>query len=187
MNPSEYATDVCSHKHSFALDNVLRRIFQNPKKIVGEYIQTGDTVIDLGCGPGFFTVDMARMVEPTGHVIAVDLQVQMLEKMKKKAEAKGVAHLITPQICPADTIGVDKNIRADFILAFYMVHETPDQKRFLSQVKELLKPDGTFLLVEPLFHVSKKKFKATEEIAGQVGFNIIDRPRKKGGRSLLLQ
>ena len=187
MTQTEYAGDVCSHKHAFALDNFIRKVFQNPKKIVGEYIKAGDTVIDLGCGPGFFTIDMAGMVGDTGHVIAVDLQKEMMEKVDKKAKAKGVHHIITRHRCPADGIDLDENSIADFILAFYMVHETPDQERFLEQVKQLLKPDGRFLLVEPLFHVSKKKFQRTENIAQKVGFTIINRPRKKGGRSLLLQ
>lgn len=187
MTQSEQAGDICSHKHSFALDNFIRRIFQNPKKIVGEYIKPGDTVIDLGCGPGFFTIDMAGMVGDTGRVIAVDLQKEMLAKVERKSKSNGVDHIITRHLCPADGIGLDENAVADFILAFYMVHETPDQQLFLKQVKQLLKPDGRFLLVEPIFHVSKKDFHRLKAVAIEAGFTILDRPRKKGGRSLLLQ
>jgi len=74
MYNKEYKGDVCSHTHSFFLDNFLRRLIQNPKKIVGEYIKKGDTIIDLGCGPGYFSIAMAKMVGDTGRVYSVDLQ-----------------------------------------------------------------------------------------------------------------
>jgi ubiquinone/menaquinone biosynthesis C-methylase UbiE len=187
MDTPKSNKDVCSHKHAFVLDNFIRRIFQNPKKIVGEYINAGDTVIDLGCGPGFFTIDMAGMVGDKGRVIAVDLQKEMLAKLETKTRSKGVDHIVTPHLCPADGIGLDDGTAADFILAFYMVHETPDQRQFLEQVKKRLKPDGRFLLVEPVFHVSRTDFIETEKIATAAGFTVLDRPKKKGGRSLLLQ
>ncbi len=187
MRKNNYKGDVCSHTHSFALDNIFRRLFQNPQKIVGEYVKKGDTIIDLGCGPGFFTIEMAKMVGPKGEVIAVDLQREMLAKLEKKAEKQELGNRIVGHLCPQESIGLGPDVAANFILAFYMVHETPDQKQFLEEIKPLLKKDGKLLIVEPLFHVSKKKFQRTEEIAQKVGFTIIDRPKKKGGRSLLLQ
>ena len=67
-----------------------------------------------------------------------------------------------------------------------MVHETPDTDSFLMDVKELLKPAGRFLLVEPMFHVSKNQFETILDTATNVGFNQVAHPRKKGGRSVLL-
>ena len=186
MKNKRFEGDVCSHTHSFAFDNFLRRLFQRPERIVGEYIQKGDTVVDLGCGPGFFTIDMARMVGSAGRVFAVDLQEEMLEKLEKKSVKQGLEKRIIPHVCPQDEIGLDEKVKADFILAFYMVHETPDQQRFLKEVKTVLKNGGRFLLVEPPFHVSKKKFQQTGAYAEAAGFRILGRPSKKGGRSLLL-
>lgn len=186
MNTTTYSKDVCSHKHAFALDNFIRRIFQRPEKIVGEYIAPGDTVIDIGCGPGFFTLDMAVMVGETGSVIAVDLQKEMLKKVEKKAVKRGLDSRITLHQCPQDSIGLPHGIQANFILAYYMVHETPDQKAFLNQARTLLKPDGRLLIVEPRFHVSRKKFSRMQEDAKASGFTISDIPGKKGGWSVLL-
>lgn len=184
-NP-KYKGDVCSHTHSFFLDNFLRRLFQNPKKIVGEYINPGDTIIDIGCGPGFFSIDMAKIVNETGKVYAVDLQKEMLDNVKEKAEKQHLSHQIIFHNCRQDKIGLNPDVKADFILAYYMVHETPDPVSFLKEVKTLLKKGGKFLIVEPLFHVSEEKFKQIARDAKSLGFATLDFPRKKGGRSLLL-
>ncbi len=186
MYNKEFKGDVCSHTHAFFLDNFFRKLFQNPKKIVGEYIGDGDTVIDLGCGPGYFTMEMARMVGPSGKVIAVDLQKEMLGKTKEKAAKLSLDGRIIFHNCPQDKIGLNGDIKADFILAYYMVHETPDHLKFLTEVKTLLNGKGKFLLVEPPFHVNKKQFQEITHDVETVGFKILGSPSKKGGHSLLL-
>jgi len=82
MSDKKFTGHVCSPGHSFFLDNFIRRIIQNPRKIVGEYIQEGDTILDLGCGPGYFSIAMAKMVGSKERIIAVDLQKKMLEKVE---------------------------------------------------------------------------------------------------------
>jgi len=185
MYNKKFTGDVCSHSHSFFLDNFVRRLIQNPKRIIGEYIQKGDTIIDLGCGPGYFSIDMAELTGETGKVIAVDLQKEMLAKVGEKAAAKHLAERIHLHQCEQNFIGLGPETKANFILAFYMVHETPDQVAFLEQVKELLRPGGKFLLVEPIFHVSKVQFENMLASAIKLGFIPADMPKRKGGRSVL--
>ena len=62
----------------------IRRLLQNPRKILSPFIKEGMTVLDLGCGPGFFSLDMAHMVGSAGRAIAVDLQQGMLIKLREK-------------------------------------------------------------------------------------------------------
>jgi ubiquinone/menaquinone biosynthesis C-methylase UbiE len=174
---------VCSHKIGFMLDNWFRRVIQNPKKVVGEYIQRGNTVIDMGCGPGFFSIDMARMVGEEGMVIAVDLQEHMLSKVRKKAGKHGTLGQMTFHQCESDIIGL--NTKADFILAYYMIHETPDPGAFLAEMRTMLKEMGRLLVVEPKFHVSQKKFESLLKVAEKAGLKALDFPKGKGGRSVL--
>lgn len=176
-------SNVCSHEHSFILDNWIRRLFQPPKKLIGEYISPGITVIDLGCGPGHFSIDMAKMVGASGQVIAVDLQSEMLKKTEQKAIRYQVSKQMIFHQCKQDTLDLD--VKADFILAFYMVHETPDTKIFLQEVKGLLKPNGSLLVVEPYFHVSKSKFNSMLDVAKDVGLRAIKFPERKGGQAVL--
>ncbi|MEN8212415.1 MAG: methyltransferase domain-containing protein, partial [Thermodesulfobacteriota bacterium] len=77
---------VCPVEKAGSLDNKFRRWFQDPEKILRPYVNKGMTVLDLGCGPGFFSVDMAQMVGKSGRVIASDLQDGMLEKLQSKIQ-----------------------------------------------------------------------------------------------------
>ncbi len=176
---------VCPHKMSFMLDNWVRRLVQNPRKIVGEYINKGDTVIDLGCGPGFFSIEMARMVGSKGKVVAVDLQEEMLGHVKRKATAKNLSNQIEYHQSKHDRLGLQPDEKADFILAFYMIHETPSPAAFLEEVKSLLNKNGKFLVVEPKMHVSREKYEEMLTMAEKAGFHVLDYPRKKGGLSAL--
>lgn len=174
---------VCSHQYAFMLDNWIRRLIQHPRRILGEYINRGDTVVDIGCGPGYFTIDMAKLVGQEGRVIAVDLQEKMLAYVNKKALKKGFAGRIESHRCEAGRIGLI--VKADFILAFYMVHETPDAGAFLEEVKTILKPGGKLLAVEPKFHVGKTKFQTMVSQGMDAGLKVVEYPRKKGGRAVL--
>jgi len=176
---------VCPHQFAFFLDNGFRRLIQNPKRIVGSYIQKGDTVIDMGCGPGYFTIDMAKMVGPEGRVLAVDIQTKMLERVREKAEKHAVAERIGFHTAGSDPMGLTQ--KADFILAFYMIHEVPDMKHTLGELKNLLKKGGKILAVEPRMHVSKAAFEKMIRIAEGVGLKGIDYPPRKGGRSVVFE
>jgi len=183
---SAYQGDVCSHTHSFVLDNGIRRIFQDPVKITGSYIRPADTVIDFGCGPGFFTKAMAQLTGAEGKVWAVDLQPEMLEKVNKKCRKLGISAIVNCHRCSQQAIDLDPAVQADFMLAYNMVHETLDYQTFFEQAYPLLKPGGRFLVVEPLFHVSRSQFKTICAAAQKAGFNPLDTPKGKGGRTLLL-
>ena len=174
---------VCPHKFAFMFDNWVRRLFQNPGKILNGYINPGDIAMDVGCGPGFFTIDMAKMVGPDGRVIAVDLQPEMLASTLKKAARKGVAGQVIAHQCTADRIGFDEQV--DFILAYYMVHETPDPPAFFKEAAAMLKEGGRLLVVEPKMHVFKPAFDAMVGDAEKTGLKAVDFPGKKSSHGAL--
>jgi len=174
---------VCPYQMAFILDNWFRKLIQKPGKIVGNYINEGDTVIDVGCGPGFFSIDMARMVGKTGKVIAADLQPQMLEKVKKKALKHGVSERMEFHQCQSVSIGLD--CKADFILGYYMIHETGNPRSFLAEMSQALKTGGKLLIVEPRMHVNQRLFETMIAEARDVGLKVVDYPKGKGGRSVL--
>jgi len=175
---------ICSWKIAFALDNPIRRIIHNPQKILGGYIKPGQTVLDLGCGPGTFSLAMAKMVGESGKVIAVDVQEEMLQIVREKAARQGLESRIITHKSGPDRIGLSEKV--DFALAFYMVHEVPDAEVFLKEVACVLKPKGKLLIVEPKMHVSPAAFEKTIDIARQAGLTTISEPKIRFSRSKLL-
>lgn len=167
---------VCPVELAHSLDNRIRRMLQNPQKILAPYVKEGMIVLDVGCGPGFFSVEMAKMVGKNGKVISADLQEGMLQKVSDKIKGTELEERIKLVKCDKDKINLSE--RVDFILAFYMVHEVPDKNSFFKNLKNILNDKGRFLLVEPkLFHVSQKEFEVTTTLAKNNGFKINEGPK----------
>jgi ubiquinone/menaquinone biosynthesis C-methylase UbiE len=185
MKATTTGPHICPAQFAFFLDNWIRRWIQPPGRIVGEYLASGDTVLDLGCGPGFFTLEMARRVGEVGRVYAIDLQAAMLDRVARKAERQGLKDRIYLHQCRSGRI--DLAAQADFALAYYMVHETPSVAGFLNEVYGMVRPGGRLLVVEPRFHVGQKAFEAMCRAARDAGWAIEDEPTAKGGRSLLMR
>lgn len=166
---------VCPVEMAGALDIGLRRWFQNPTKILAPHIRPGMTVLDFGCGPGFFTVDMARLVGPTGRVVVADLQDGMLDIVRKKVRGHDVEPRVSFHRCSENALGFTENV--DFILAFYIMHEHPHASEFFREAAAIVNPGGTLLIVEPPFHVSRKAFDQTVKEAKAQGFVHAHSPR----------
>ena len=176
---------VCPVEIAGSLDNKIRRWLQNPIQILKPYIKEGMTVLDIGCGPGFFTVAIAELVGKSGKVIAADLQEGMLQKLQKKIQGTELEKRIMLQKTEQDKIGITEKV--DFILAFYMVHEVPNQENFFKELKSVLNEDGLVFIVEPKFHVSKKSFKEMVKKTGSFGLIPIENPHLSLSRAVLLK
>jgi ubiquinone/menaquinone biosynthesis C-methylase UbiE len=160
---------VCPVELAGGLDNRVRRWLQDPRRILAPFVREGMSALDVGCGPGFFTVELAHLVGPTGTVVAADLQDGMLARLAAKVKGTPLEGRIEFVKSGVDAIGASRPV--DFALAFYMVHEVPDKERFFRQLRTLLRPGGRGLLVEPkLFHVSRTAWEVTLRIAESCGF-----------------
>jgi len=133
------------------------------------------TVLDVGCGPGFFSIAMAQKVGKTGRVIASDVQEGMLQKLRDKIQGTELEARITVHRAKESKIGVTETV--DFVLAFYVVHELSNHENFFAEIKSILRPDGRMLIVEPSFRVSRKDFAATIQQAQDAGFIVVKRPK----------
>ncbi len=169
----------------FTINNPLRRLVHDPPRIVGPYVKPGMAVMDVGCGAGWFSIPMARMVGDQGRVIAVDLQPQMLDMVRRRAEKAGVAARITAHLCQPDRFGLDAH--ADFALAFAMVHEVPDPNRLFAEIYGCLNNGGKLLVAEPPLHVPSGMFANEIAAAKQVGFRVVAQPRVRWSRAAVFE
>ncbi len=185
--PTTTETDprVCPVEKAGGLDNAIRKWLQNPNKILSPYIKPGMTVLDLGCGPGVFTVAIAELLAGQGKVIAADLQEGMLEKVRQKIRETALEPHIELHQCQADSIDLREPV--DFALAFYMVHEVPDQEKLFAELKSIVKRGGMLFIVEPKIHVSKKDFEEMLGRLARIGFESIERPKVFFSRSVVLR
>lgn len=175
---------VCPWWVAYTFDNPLRRIFHNPRKMLSPYVKEGMRVMDVGCGMGYFSIGMAKIIGETGKVIAVDLQQKMLDTMQKRARRAGLQDRIYPHLCQPNDIGVTEDVH--FILNFWMVHEVNDQQVFFSQLKARLVPGGHILIAEPKMHVTLEDFQVTLEIAESSGLQVSGQPLIRFSRTVLL-
>lgn len=142
-------------------------------------------MLDIGCGMGFFSIGMARLVGSHGRVIAVDLQEEMLEVLRKRAAGAGMGSRIQTRRCAPDDVGITSPV--DFVLAFWMIHEVPNPTRLFRQIRTVLNPHGHFLITEPKIHVSSKDFQQTLAVAKSVGWRSAGDAPIRLSRSALLR
>lgn len=175
---------VCPVELAGSLDSKIRRWLQNPKKILSPYIKDGMSVLDIGCGPGFFTIEIAKIVGQKGKVFAADLQEGMFRIIKNKIAGTELEKIIRLHKTEKDKINLPEKV--DFIFAFYVIHEMPNKENLFNEFKNILSEDGQILIVEPFGHVSGKAFESTMNIARDAGFIIKQGMKISTGRFAVL-
>ena len=175
---------VCPWQRVRLFDNFLRPLLHNPKHLFAPYVRPGMTVMDLGCGAGFASIGLAKLVGQEGLVIGADLQPEMLEMVSERARKAGLSDRIRIHQCQPDRIGIEEQL--DFVVAFWMAHEVPDWQGFAKEIHALLKPEGRFLVAEPKMHVSHENFEATICEAQDMGLAMLERLPVRLSRAAVL-
>ena len=161
---------VCPWWIGMLMASPVRSWFDDPERLLRPYIREGMTVLEPGPGMGFFTLPMARMVGPNGRVVAVDVQLKMLNGLRHRAEHAGLLSRIEMRLAGPDSLGVDDlRGKVDLVVAIAVVHEMPSDDAFFQQAAGTLKPGGSLLLVEPRGHVKGDKFSHEIHAACEAG------------------
>ncbi|TFH64572.1 MAG: class I SAM-dependent methyltransferase [Candidatus Zixiibacteriota bacterium] len=161
----------------YFLANPLRRLVQNPEKILQPYVKEGMRVMDVGSAMGFFTLPLARLVGDQGRVIAVDLQEKMIRSLERRAHKAGLASRIETRICSSTSLNIDDLAGSvDVALAFAVLHEMPDNAAAILSIARSLKGGGLFLMAEPAGHVSAEGFRQASNVALQQGLEVVSKP-----------
>ncbi|MGA2262613.1 MAG: class I SAM-dependent methyltransferase [Acidobacteriota bacterium] len=168
---------VCPWWLGYLLASPVRRLWHNPRTILQPFVTEGMQVLEPGCGMGFFTVELARLVGPRGKVVAVDVQPQMIAGLKHLARKAGLVERIDARLAKGDSMEIaDLAGTIDFTLAFAMIHELPNAGHFLDEVYRALKPGRKILVAEPKGHVKEIDFAKLMETAKRTGFRVDEGP-----------
>jgi len=182
------AERVCPFWVGYILASPLRRLIHNPRRILGDYVKPGMKVLDIGCAMGFFSIGMAKMVGPNGHVVCVDLQDRMIQSLRRRATRAGLTERIETRVCTEHSLEIDDlTDKVDFILAFYVIHEVPNIPDMMTQLHKVLKPGGKFLVVEPKGHTTVEEYKSTKTTIQKLGFTLVEHPNIKRDRATLFK
>jgi len=129
---------------AFFLDNPIRRWIQPPSELVEKLaISPNDVVVDFGCGPGYYTIELAKKAK---MVMAVDLSPEMLKKVQKKAAKAGAKNI---QFLQSDGKSLQLgDSSVDMILLVTVYHEIGESEAVLKEFGRVLKPEAKLIIVE---------------------------------------
>jgi ubiquinone/menaquinone biosynthesis C-methylase UbiE len=142
-------------------------------------LQGSETVVDVGCGTGFFAEPIARRCN---HYIGVDHSAEMLDVFRKKSFISVLGN-ISLERAKADRLPIGTDV-CDIAFHVALLHEIPDLVAFHDELKRVLKPQGRLYAVDwkaneteggpPLDHrVSRER---AVELLERDGFEIVDQP-----------
>jgi ubiquinone/menaquinone biosynthesis C-methylase UbiE len=122
------------------------RIMPPTKVLRALGLRRGMTMVDVGCGPGFFCLPACRVVGKTGRVIATDTSPSMLRALRDESKKRGLENLKLqksrdPEISSPDGC-------ADLAMLGFVLHETASVPRFLREVARVLRPGGRAAVME---------------------------------------
>lgn len=124
--------------------------FINPEKILAQIgLKEGMTVADFGCGHGYFTLPVGRIVGHGGKVIAVDVLAEALEAVRSRAQVEGVTNIQT-QRGNLEVLGGSKIEEAgvDLVLLHNVIFQSQKKSEILREAKRALKSGGRFILID---------------------------------------
>jgi precorrin-6B methylase 2 len=129
------------------LDRPEREAEEHPEAVIDAMeLRGGEVVADLGAGSGYFTFRLAAKVGKAGKVLAVDIQDEMLDTLRRRAATLGVTNVQEVKASPTDphlpSGGVDRVLMVD------VYHELAYPYEVMTKVRAALKPGGRVVFVE---------------------------------------
>ena len=179
---------ICPWWVGYILASPIRKLMQDPARMLKPFVRVGMTVLEPGPGMGFFTLELARLVGPEGRVIAVEVQPQMIAGLRRTAERAGLIDRIETHLASPATMGLEAyDATADFVLAFAVVHEMPSAAKFFAEAARAMKSGASLLLAEPVGHVNKDDLENELALAAAAGLATVERPFISRSRAAVLE
>ena len=168
---------------AFMLLNPQRARLHPPGELLRTFrVGAGKTVLELGPGPGYFSVEASRLVGPGGRVVCVDVQPGMISILRGRLESERAANAH-----PVIGDGVRLPLADHCIDAAYLVTvlgEIPDRPRALSELRRVLKPGGVLSIMETLTDTDYQLEASVRDLCAAYGFSAIELKRQRLGYTL---
>jgi len=137
----EHRSRIAYWTITFMHDNPLFNLFRDPlKKLRDAGLADGQKVLEVGCGPGFYTIPAARAVGSEGHIFALDLHPGFIRRVREKAKKEGLSN-ITAKVCNACETGFSAETM-DLAFLFGLGHIAGGMENLLLEMKRILRKDG---------------------------------------------
>lgn len=134
-------------KNKYKLDNAKRRELLPPEQtLIRIGLHEGDTMADIGCGIGYFTIPASKIVGNSGKIFAMDILPEMLEEVDIKVKENNISNIKTILTEENDLKLEDGKITVAFISN--VLHEAEDKEKFLSEIKRSISSKGRIAIVE---------------------------------------
>lgn len=124
-----------------------RARWQNPDGVLRTLaLKPGESVADIGAGPGYFTLPMADLVGPTGTVWAVDIEQAMLDRLAQHARGRSIENINYVLAPPDDPLLPDGRI--DTVLIVNTYHHLPDREAYAAKLRAALVRGGRVVVID---------------------------------------
>jgi len=134
-------SDKVHFKMMSLVHETLYGLFRDPYEALDAAgLEPGKKVLEVGCGPGFFTIPAARIVGEEGSVCALDISPLAVERVRRKIEKEGATNVETI-LADATQTGLPAQ-SFDIIFVFGIAHPVGDMESVLIELHRLLKPAG---------------------------------------------
>ncbi len=129
--------------------NPLRPLIMPVRKTLVRFgIEPGQTVLELGPGPGYYSIEASRMLGPTGRLLCLDIQRGMLDVLSGRLTESGVSNT---ELAVADATRLPLAAASvDRVFLVTVLGEVPDQSAALDELRRVLKPGGLLGFSESL-------------------------------------
>jgi SAM-dependent methyltransferase len=160
------------HRAGFVLDSPLRRLFMPADVVLSRMaVGPGMRVVEVGCGTGYMSLEVARRIQPKGVLCCVDIQPQMIEKARARIERTGFDD-VRFFVAPADKLPFDI-YDADLVFMVTVLGEVSDRLAALREARRVLRPGGVLSISEFLLDPHYRFRDDVLRLAQQAGFEHV--------------
>jgi len=171
---------ACPYSWRWMLDNLPRRVVHPLRSTVdGFHIDKGQTVLEVGPGTGYFTVEVARRLGVEGLLVCVDIQPEMIGALRRRLLRKGVVNAL-PVV--GNALGLplaEGSVDCAFLVT--VLGEVPDRAKALVELRRVLRAGGILSITETLPDPDYQFPDVVRDLCRASGFRLVEHHRNPLG------